>query len=1744
MKCIFTLIISVAMALNAVATDYNKLWQQVGEAQQQDLPRKAITLLKQIGKTATREHRYGELIAAELLETQLISDIAPDSLPPRIKQLEQKADAAEQKGNNGDDEQLVVSAIYNTVLAKACNDSARFSRALQHPDVLARHTTEAYQLLIAEGKDDEVWQHDMLSIIGHEANRHQLLYDYYLQHGNRRAACLELCMLADGINSDNDEHSLTHKRQLLQQAMHDFSDLSEAGYAARLYYSTIRDDGDIADATRYAFLSDAISRWGGTPNGNSGNATYGNTLINLRSQLVQPQFIVKAGSDILLQQARNVGTLQLDFMPLNADGRLDLSVNREKEMQQLLRLVRANETVTITRDYSRKEPWLLFSDTIAMPTLAPGVYLVKATSGEITAYTLFYHSDLALLTTPLGKTKTRLITVSATTGRPVPNATVMLTPAYGNTKDAVTTTYHTDLSGELVIDADRFRHKVYAYTDHDNAFRERIINSSWSVYDSKMTLDNIQVYLDRTIYQPGQQVQGNIICFNSGDYDNIHVVEGKTVKFSVYDTEGNKIHTDSVTTDANGHAPFAFTLPRDSRNGRFRIQASGNERESAHRYFTVEEYKRPTFEILRPELNTTYHAGDTAIVTFKAMTFTQLPVQGATVTYSIERSQDICWGRYYRGSIHWGTRFLARNQKAVTDKDGTVSIPVPVCLPEEAYGMFRFRVSVKITDATGETHEDSYTVNAESTTRLPRLASDDPKKQDFELSSDVFPRDTQAVTLTLNNLNSKQTGSNSKQDDSNSKQADSKRGASTVIYYTVLAGTDVIESRSLETRDTVFTRVFKYKKEYGEALTISYAWVKDNKLHALQQTIRKPQPDLRLKTAWQTFRDHTQPGSHEEWKLLITRADGKPAGTSVLMATMYDRSLDKLASMSWTLRVLRNNYSLHNSWNYSGYHSSSLSGWGDTSTLAEKRLRVGSLISDIIPYSLQHFARSGFGRDRLGYASEPMLMAKAASVETATEASASDNTIFDCVEAPASASKRNVAIGYFNVNGADNNGNNTDEGTEAPADLSSLVRSGLSETAFFMPTVVADNNGIATLSFQLPETMTSWRFRALIHDRQMRNTSLDTTCVAQKSIIVKPNVPRFLRQGDMPVFEATVSNTTDRDINADVIMQLLTPGTEEVVWQRKTTSLIPATGSSAITMSAPLVTTDSLLIYRIVAQQSASSSSKGSREGLSSPFKGNREGLSVSDGEQHYIPVLPATEIITRTIALTEYISSPFKGDREGPSSPFKGEREGLREGLIDSLMIEGSTKRKVEVKVVDNPALLVVDALPRLMSPNDRCAICQAAALYACQLVKGIASNEGLKALREGIDTIIPHTDSIAEQVTKHLAELQQADGSWSWWPGMEGSRYITTHVARLFARLQYLGFASPETDDMLAQALTFLDEKAAEELTELKKWKKKYPKETFHPSSAGTDYLYICAITGRNNAAQKGLLAFLEKVSTEYDIADKAQSAVIFALNGNRKKALQHLESLKQYSVSTPEAGTYYDTRRAAYSWRNYRIPTQVAAIEAMRIVTPDATLTLCDMQRWLLHEKRTQQWDNTANTADAIYAFLDLPRPSLKDGHEGPSSPFKGDREGLNMRWVSIFVEQEVPLKDIPESQMGFAITREVSGTDKVSVKITIDSERDYDFVEVTDRRPACLEMVQPHSGYRFSPAQWNSDWAGYYEDIHNDHTSYYFNQMSKGRHIIESEYYVDRKGTYQSGSCTVRCAYAPEFSGNTEIMTIKN
>lgn len=732
-----------------------------------------------------------------------------------------------------------------------------------------------------------------------------------------------------------------------------------------------------------------------------------------------------------------------------------------------------------------------------------------------------------------------------------------------------------------------------------------------------------------------------------------------------------------------------------------------------------------------------------------------------------------------------------------------------------------------------------------------------------------------------------------------------------------------------------------------------------------------------------------------------------------------------------------------------------------------------------------------------------------------------------------------------------------------------VVRENFEETAFFHPRLMADDKGEFTINFTLPESVTSWRFMGLAHDREMNYGYAEALAVAQKEVMVQPNLPRFIRVGDQSVFSARVANLSDTVKEGMAELTLSDVNTGEVVWSGQQPFRVEARTTGGVDFAVPAFKETAALVCRTVVH-----------------------GEGFSDGEQQMVPIMPARELVTSTY--------PFV---------MKGEQK--LELALDRLLPADADQRRLTFEYTAHPEWLAIGALPVLSATTDIDAVSQAAVYYANQL--GRMVTEGSPAIRQAVmawqnDSTLQSplnsalqkntglkemllsetpwmTDAEGERAMKRkmatffdtktmdkkckdaldqLKKLQNADGGWAWCQGMSSSVYTSVLVMEMLARIQMLK-PTKDCTKLLDKGLAFLQTKAHKEVEEMRKDTVKGHHVT--PSEWLLHYLYISALVSPQHHQSDSddheyLLSFLRQRKVDLSIYGKAACAVVMSREGDNERAQEYLKSLKEYAVTSEEMGMYFDTPRAQRSWFNYEIPTVAMAIEATQLLTPEDTTSIQMMRQWLLMQKRTQMWESNVATVEAIYAlFNDSPltisssTPSdlsltvdgqpvdLGQGTVGvgyvKAVVDKGDlreccieKSTGQTAWGALYGQSLQAVEKVADDAQGITVERELvlpdrplHVGDKIKVRITVKADRNYDFVQVCDRRPACFEPVDALSFFCW----------GYYSAKKDNVTTYYFDQLGKGTTVLEEEYYVDREGEYTSGTCVAQCAYAPEFKG---------
>ena len=1065
------------------------------------------------------------------------------------------------------------------------------------------------------------------------------------------------------------------------------------------------------------------------------------------------------------------------------------------------------------------------------------------------------------------------------------------------------------------------------------------------------------------------------------------------------------------------------------------------------------------------------------------------------------------------------------------------------------------------------------------------------------------------------------------------------------VVYDLFADNKRLEGGSFWLNDEMYNRSFTYRSGYGAGICMTFAFVKDGEVYREKAVVEAPMKEHQLNLSWETFRDRLSPGQQEEWTMKIRQADGAPAKAQ-LLAVLYDASLDQMVKPQWSKKSqMLGFYTASTNWKRPDFtkliRNAMTKSWAD---LPVNPLSLSHFDSDLLSlratdYTLANFANVSKTMDKgirkqgkRGYVSgivvdemgEPVIGATVFHSGTKKGTVTNIDGEFEIkvdkdMEVVVSyvgyvSLTETLRIGKYTVLQLVEDENRLDEvvvvgyGTQKKSNktgslykatapvikkdemevespetepvVQMTIRENMNETAFFYPNLLTEDDGSVAIKFKLPESVTTWRFLGMAHDLDMNMGVMDCTAVAQKEVMVQPNLPRFLRVGDQATISARVSNLGDKPQSGVATIQLVDAETEKVIFTDKLDFSVEKNATTPVAFSFVPDDSSNLLVCRI---------------GVS--------GNDFSDGEQGFLPVLPDREMTTDSYAFTMHQPTTLTVD-------------------VDSMMKGSNQHRSMTIEYTDNPAWMMVTAMPTFTTRPDENAISQAVSLYVNRLGESILNTSPLTASiinqwreapvddsplvselqrNDGVYGVIlaetpwvmdakwetsdrknllkffdkPTMDRRIEQAVTRMKALQCPDGGWAWWKGMMSSQYTTLSVMEILARLnRTMGLSNHhykdyEVERMLQQGIRYLDKQMMEDVERETKM------ET--PTEDMLHYLYICALMDDKPDAdtqkmRNQLMEFVRGRKLDLTIYGKAACAVIMAHDGQESKAHDYLRSLKEYAVTSPEHGMYFDTPRAQYTWCDAKIPTVTMAIEALRLVEPEDTMSVELMRRWLLSQRRTKGWGSAINSIDAIHAFLGDSSEEMSaklavagqettfalDGkplrHEAPTAGIgyvkmvvSDDVQGKldivkttpHTSWGTVATQSMRKTRDVGDASMGMTVTREIVGDashlhvgDKVRVRITIKADQDYDFVQITDKRAACLEPADVLSGYI----------NGYYRVMKDNATLFFADRLRKGTTVIETEYFVDRPGKYETGICTVQCVYAPAFSARTSSITL--
>lgn len=1913
------------------ARNYEKMWKQVETFQEKDLPQSALKSVRTIFNKAMDDNNKGQMLKAYLYMSQLKSSLSIDSVQPDMKRLEAmtatskdsveksvlhsllgKLYMGQQYNGKSDISTPTIPEDMSEWTTSIYRQKARmhFTASLANKDLLFHTSMKDFLPIIDKGNTDTYLGDDLLHVIGQtaitELNEQQdtaivrSFYDsminYYAGEGNRNAVVLVTLKKLNydySLSGNGDKNYIQAVRQLI-------ANNSQAETCAEAYIA-LAGKNELWQHNRagqLAFVREGLAAY---PRYRNINA-----LKSIEASLLTPHLqITKPNTSLLLPERPfklsfnwgNLNKVTLEFYRIKGGYTKELEEEFEKftnsftdkkpkDSDFLKRYTDGRPTFTTTYNLGGRQ-YELNDSTIEAPSLSAGIYVIRLIADgakeKASNYELIPVSNLRaikqnILGTPDQTLHKELRVVNATSGEPLSEAYIVLYDDKGNETDCV----KVNEEGIARIDLKkRFTYRIVSPTD-DYSFPETEYTILYNS-DKEVANHTVSLYTDRNVYRPGQTVKIAGIAYTRSS-GKTEVESNKKLTIKLTDANRKQVEEKEVTTNDYGSFSTEFILPSSTLNGLFQLSTSSPYGRTS---FRVEEYKRPTFEVKFETPRSGYKAGDSLSVVGTAKTYAGVPLQNATVNYTIAIHAG-----YWRNSTSDIPQPISGT--TTTDMEGRFIVPLRLMhLPKKdiGYWWYNYNINARVLSTAGETQEGALTlplsncslyikvkgisntdnilkesdypitiqvnnlrnepVNCKGTYTLFPLKDEKPQSQIFpktfianktsitknlrELPSGKYrlvahvPDKTEEITDTTdfvlysnqdvrppvktefwhevisNEISDtyspapkfsylRTTGKKPQpawifNDTSIHKSAVIKVGTSLKdvhMFYRLYNGDQCIEDRRILLNDSLLTFRYDYKPEYKNRLKAVFTFVKDGKLYTSINDITVVEPDKRLSLAWETFRDKLIPGQKENWTMWITRNDRKPFDGAEVIASMYDASLDEIYIRSKWRPIQRKLYSYTYNGNYPTLNNRSswfnIYAYWPTHQFEYQPLTYSKFNTQLNGRGINNYRTLLSGRVSDVNMSMPQFKTRNALLA---------ENVVEYAAAPMAQDATSKVFNYI-------------EPTKTTKLFSHLTpRSNFNETAFFYPHLQTDENGKVSISFTLPDALTRWNFRAIAHTKDMLTGVKDTTITVSKDFMVQPNLPRYIRSGDSVSFPANLTNLSDKNMDGMARMELLDPETQKIIY----------TESQRFTLQP------------------------GKNYGLNFNWKADGKYPAVickiqavsgkmSDGEQNYIAVLDNREPITESIPL-------FVNGAKTVTYNLKN--------LFQKNDVDAKNRRLI-VEFTSNPVWYAIQALPTMAEEKEEDAISMSSSFYAKTLAQYIVAqypqlktifdhwkregntkeslwsnlqkNQELKTILLNETPWVAEAESEAEQkqrlstlfdvnnltysidnTIKKLSSLQNEDGGWSWYKGMQSHNYTTLTIAEQLARLEKLMGKQTSVHNMLEKANNYLMKKVRQQYEE-----QKNDKKTYSTNSFALRTFYIQSLCGKlkEDACTEFFFNKWEKHLTDLSNENKARCTIIMQSSGRTPTAKALINSLLEHTVQTEELGRYFDvtSNNGDFYWENNRIPTQTLAIEALK-EGKSHQQEIDEMNRWLLKQKQTQSWSNAVQSANSVYALLigntsftlDYQTPAILSVN-GMTITTDKDMTGLGyihytsdnekfvkrpttltvtkttpgIAWGGIYAQYTLPLEKIVSSTTAndsirqalnirreFYIERSENGKniriplnntsarvgDKLISRLIVKTDRDMEFVQIKDGRTTCAEPGNNISGYR------SGNGIGYYESPKDASTNYYCDHMDKGTYIFENTSYIDRSGSYMSGIATVQCAYAPEFITRTEPVRIE-
>ena len=1007
------------------------------------------------------------------------------------------------------------------------------------------------------------------------------------------------------------------------------------------------------------------------------------------------------------------------------------------------------------------------------------------------------------------------------------------------------------------------------------------------------------------------------------------------------------------------------------------------------------------------------------------------------------------------------------------------------------------------------------------------------------------------------------------------------------IYYVASTCDEVISQGWLTYNKGMNDFTVQLPKEAGKDVTIKFITYYGTKLWEETVTLQNPYKAEAVNVTATSFRDKLVPGNMEHWTFSITDQNGKPV-RAAMMLDMFEKAIASIQSNEWTFNNWRPRFKAFST-NSTQLGASSYS-WA---SWMGKMLDYNGEANVQLPWLYtyyQGFFDYGYRRGRMLMKSRQLNETRESEDVEMAISLEENSTMLDEVKVVAYGTAKKTSY-----TGSADKRLFTDvtrdlEGRAAGVQVQTVNETNLNnvtlresdvKTALWMPMLTSDDKGNVQVEFEVPNFNTTWITQAVAWDKKMTGSTWLAEVLTQKPLMVRSNMPRFLRQGDKATLAATVQNATDEASACDAVIELFDPRSGDIYTTRKFNLQLDPSGSQAVTIDWQVPDTVAMVGFRIKAAN-------------------NRFG----DGEQVMVPVLTTVSPVIET-------------------EPFYIE---AAQSHYEATLPQFPKDARVTLEYCDNPTWYCVLALPTIFSDNYQVATHAAHSLFALQVAQGVAKaqpqikeaviywkqhnedstlismlqkNQDLKIgtllaspwmreadrqtlrmskLNELFDEAIVKKEY--EKIITALQSLQMGDGGFTWfrYPGCKSNAWTTGSVLQLIGEIMHLGYLPDDSrlTSMINRAVAYYDNENVRLFNEAKKYNKE-------PYGQFTSYAHTRSLfpkvkqqSSASASLFKNTVKYMDKNwSKGITLKQKAYYAMTLYRNGYQKTARSIIESIRQFAIVKPSLGMYWDNLQTGYGWWELdKVAYTSTILQAMSEVDPrQQEIDL--VRKWMLLMKQSNDWGTNSLAADAVYSILSTGSQWLDRGTT-PTITVAGqpvnldkmaqwlgyfrttlpatttgnvviDRSGQGPAWGAIYSQFKAPMTQIKEKAIEeVSISKEYyvyaqDGSlhktdafkvgDKVKVRVIIKTNKDMDFVTMTDERAACFEPVDQLSGYRSEDRTW------FYQETKDTQTNVFINSLSKGTHIIGYDVWVTNPGEFTSGIATIQCQYAPQLSAHS-------